>query len=249
MPKFDQNLENFTLPSSHYGFSGVRIGDDVLGATEYTLVTIVLDNSGSVHSFKDKIDKAVGEVVKSCQKSPRKDNLMLRVLTFNDVITEFHGFKLLMQCDVKDYDNISTPGGMTALQDAAMNAISATRVYGQQLVDHYMMANGIIVVITDGEDNRSITSKPRIKQEIETLVKDEVLESCVNILVGINTSAQAGLSANLQQFQTETGFSQYVDIDNADEKSIARLADFVSRSISSQSQSLGSGGPSISLVF
>jgi hypothetical protein len=50
-------------------------------------------------------------------------------------------------------------------------------------------------------------------------------------------------------FHQEAGFTQYVELDNADTKTLARLAEIVSRSISAQSQALGTGGASQPLVF
>ena len=49
--------------------------------------------------------------------------------------------------------------------------------------------------------------------------------------------------------KTNCGFTQYVAIADANATTIAKLGDFVSRSISSQSQALGTGGPSQSLTF
>ena len=45
------------------------------------------------------------------------------------------------------------------------------------------------------------------------------------------------------------GFTQYIELADAKANTLAKLADFVSRSISSQSQSLNTGGPSKSLSF
>ena len=53
----------------------------------------------------------------------------------------------------------------------------------------------------------------------------------------------------MQDFKTDVGFTQYVEIANADAKTLSKLADFVSRSISAQSKSLGAGGGSASLTF
>ena len=57
------------------------------------------------------------------------------------------------------------------------------------------------------------------------------------------------LSRILTDFSKTAGFTQYVELGNANAATLAKLADFVSRSISSQSQSLGTGGPSQSLTF
>ena len=71
------------------------------------------------------------------------------------------------------------------------------------------------------------------------------------VLIGVGHAAdeQSGLGPYLQSFKDEAGFQQYIFIDRADEKKLAKLGGFISQSISSQSQSLGTGGASKSLTF
>lgn len=245
MPKF-ADLEQNTLPASHYGFSAKRIGD--LGSTEYTLVSIVVDDSGSVGSFAKDMEKCLKEVVKACKHSPRADYLMIRAVKFGNKMSEVHGFKLLSEVNPDDYDNILTCGGMTSLYDAAENAILATSAYGKQLVENDLSVNGIVVVITDGCDNQSTATVNSCKTALQNAVKGENLESLVSILVGVNIN-DSGIAQVLSDFSSKAGFSQYVELDNATEKTLAKLAAFVSKSISSQSTSLGTGGPSKSLTF
>ncbi len=63
-----------------FQFSAVRIED--LGATEYTLVTIVCDISGSVIPFADSLLECIKSIITACQKSPRAENLLIRLLHF-----------------------------------------------------------------------------------------------------------------------------------------------------------------------
>ena len=77
-------------------------------------------------------------------------------------------------------------------------------------------------------------------------VSEEWLESLSVILVGVNASRY---KKELQAFQMDADLSQYVDVGDATPTKLAQLAQFVSRSISAQSQSLGTGGASQPLVF
>ena len=137
-----------SLTTSHFGFSAKNV--DELGATEYTLVTIAVDASGSVAHFKGEMEKCLKEIIEACRKSPRADNLMVRVLAFSNGLDELHGFKLLQECHPGDYDDCLTVGGVTALCDATVNATEALGSYGQRLVDNDFDTNGILIVITDG---------------------------------------------------------------------------------------------------
>jgi len=215
-----------------------------LGSSEYTLVTLVVDVSGSVSSFRDDLVKAIQEVVKSCQKSPRADNLMIRLVSFNADVTEQHGFKLLSECNLSDYQDAVKPYGMTALFDATINGIEATRQYGAELTAQDFDVNGIVFVITDGDDNQSTNTSKEVAKLIKQVQKEETsLESILTILIGVNTS-DVDVDKFLTDFKTEAEFSQYEKIDNANANTLAKLAQFVSKSISAQSQSLGSGGAS-----
>jgi len=59
------SMQSLTTPSN-YAFSGV--GLDQLGATEYTLATVVVDVSGSVHGFKNELEKSLKTILGSVRK-------------------------------------------------------------------------------------------------------------------------------------------------------------------------------------
>jgi uncharacterized protein YegL len=246
MPKLnDQTMEE--QPNvGHFGFSAVRL--DELGATEYTLATIVLDTSGSVYSFINQIEEALKECVKALQYSPRSDNLMLRVVKFDTNHTEIHGFKLLENCQLDDYTNCLQPGGATVLCDASVDSIEAVKNYAQQLNSNDVDVNGIVVVVTDGMDNGSSLGEETVGNTKLSCVQEEALESVLSILVGVNVN-DSYVKNYLDNFKDKGKFDQFVELDNAQAKTIARLGQFISKSISSQSQSLGTGGPSQTIDF
>ena len=245
MPKLTQDLENFKLPGS-YGYSATKLSD--LGATEYTLVTLVVDDSGSIESFRQDMVNAIKEVVKACRYSPRADNLMIRLVTFSNSLKEVHGFKLLANCNPDDYDGILNQGGMTALFDATVNSVDATSAYGKTLVESEFSTNGIVIVITDGADNQSSNGIDAVSASLKKATTNETLESLVSILIGVNVT-DPQLAAVLNDVHTKGGFTQFVNLADASAKTLAKLAKFVSKSISSQSTALGTGGPSKSLTF
>jgi hypothetical protein len=55
------------------------------------------------------------------------------------------------------------------------------------------------------------------------------------------------MKAYLDNFKRQAGFTQMVALDDANDKTLAKLAAFVSKSISAQSAALGTGGTSQSL--
>jgi len=248
MPKANAttNLEQSSLGAGHYGYSHARVDD--LGSSEYTLCTIVCDSSGSVSYFKPELEACIKEVIKACQHSPRADSLMVRMVQFSDTVQEVHGFKPLNTCNQDDYNGVLTLGGQTALFDAAANAIRATNDYGKKLSQSDFMANALCVVITDGDDNASKYSVDEVKKSLQEAVRMEELESMRSILVAVNVN-EPHMANCLRNFNTEAGFNQYIELDNANSATLAKLAEFVSKSINAQSQALGTGGPSQGVSF
>lgn len=239
MPRLNDGLEKHG--TGHFGFSATRISD--LGSCEYTLVTIAVDTSTSTSPFEQEEIKALKEIVKACKHSPRADNLMIRLLQFSDGVTELHGFKLLSEINLDEYDKILQVGGWTALYDGTENAIASTAEYGKKLMESDFNVNGIVFVMTDGCENRSKLTIKYVQDAFKQVLKQESLESLVSILIGVNVTEQ-DVSDHLKEFKEQAGFTQYLEIDNAKASTLAKLAEFVSKSISSQSQALGTGGAS-----
>jgi hypothetical protein len=247
-----------------FQFSGKRV--EHLGATEYTLATIAVDLTGSVVDFCKALREALATSIAACKKSPRANNLLLRVVFFNSSIGvyEQHGFKPLGEIDVDEYPDLVGPYesvatrkardgteirpqkvyGSTNLFDATFSAVGATNGYAKTLMDQEFLANGIVIVITDGDDNASSATTSMIKQEIDRGAKAESIESLIPILVGINA---AGSIRHLNAMAKEVGM-QFLDAGDATPGKLAKLASFVSQSVSSQSQSLGTGGPSTAIA-
>jgi len=248
MPLLNQpNMQSRHIGGTAYDFSAVRV--DHLGASEYTLVVIASDCSSSTSGFQRAHTECLKSIVRACRRSPRADNLMLRLVTFDDKLREIHGFKPLMDCDPDDYDKAIRARGMTALFDATYNCVQSAIQYGRDLIAQDFQANAIVFVITDGQDNRSAMTPGAIQSALGGAVRDETLESVQSVLIGLETAGRDDLKQYLRDFEHDAGFSRYIDVGAADEDSLARLADFVSRSISAQSRALGSGGGARPLTF
>ena len=252
MPRLMATDENQVVGIAGPGnFQYSRVKIENLGASEYTLVTIVCDISGSVVGFAGQLLDSIKMIVKACKKSPRVENLLVRFLTFDDKIYEIHGFKELSKIDENNYEPLK-PYGYTALFDATYDAIGATLTFSKELVDLNYDCNGAIYIITDGMNNRGIMTPKSIKDKIESALKNEEIESLVSILIGLhdpNDSWSNEVKKHLNDFKEDAGLTQFIDVGDATAQKLAKLANWVSQSISSQSQALGSGGPSQQLTF
>jgi uncharacterized protein YegL len=239
MPKLEQHS------SGHFGFSAVRLNE--LDASEYTLVTVTVDDSGSTQGFSRDMEGVLKEIVEACCHSPRSDNLLLRVIRFSNNVVEIHGFKKLTDCNLADYDNILEGRGLTALYDAVINSGEAMNLLGTDMSKKDYTVNGINFIITDGCENQSKLSLNLVKKALSESQKNESLESAVTIVVGVDTG-EAGVQQVLTQFSGEIG-AQFEWLKDATKSSLAKLAKFVSRSISSSSQSLQSNTAPVSLTL
>jgi uncharacterized protein YegL len=239
VPKLKNDLEEYALPTGSFGYSAAKLED--LGATEYTLVDLVVDVSGSVAEYRQDMEKSIQQIIQACKMSPRADNLMVRLVTFSDSLEELHGYKLLEQCNLNDYNSILRVGGMTALYDAAENSLLAQNDYAKKLSENDFGVNGIAFFLTDGCDNQSKCSEKDVGKALKAALKTEALESLVTVLIGVGTKNTPEVSQFLEKFRKGAGLTQFVEVEKADAKTLAKLAEFVSKSISAQSQSLGTG--------
>lgn len=231
---------------SNFGFSGARIED--LGASEFTLATIAIDLSPSTSGFVDDLKKALSTIIESLAKSPRADNMLVRVESFNEHLTEIHGFAPLSQMAAGDYP-LKCGGSGTALFDAILAGVEACGEYGKRLDDKDYTSNAIVFVITDGIENQSRKARnpETIVKAVEQIRMDEHLESIKTILIGVGDAS--GVQQYLNQVQVDAKLDQYLWIGDATPGKLAKMADFISRSVSSASQALNSGGPSQNLGF
>lgn len=247
MPIFNQdNDEQKFKGGSGFHFSGTGINK--LGAAEYSLFGLAADVSSSVEPFAKEIEGCVIETIKGCRRSPRADNMLVRFMTFATKPHEEHGFRPLADCHEGNYQGCIKPGGTTALYDTSADLVDSLATYGKYLVDNDYTTNGIVVIITDGMDVGSSLTAHSVKQAIERAKMSESLESLVTILIGINVT-NPQVSDFLKRFKDEAGIGQYIEAKDASEKTLAKVAGFISRSVSSQSQSLGTGGASQPIAF
>jgi len=263
MPKFADDTDLSQYKVGNFGFTAVNPGE--LGASGYTLADIVADRSGSTDGYTAEATAAIKGAIEALKKHPRADNMLLRVTTFDNNLREVHGYKPLADIDSSIYDGCLTPGGSTALNDGVISAAEAAAHYGETLTKQDFDVNGIVIVITDGWNNAGKYSsswfggryspdeatfhkeQAIVAAALKMPQKSEALESYISILIGVNCKEAL---TELTQFHQAVGFTHpLIPLEDAKPNTIAKIGKFVSESVSSQSQALGSGGPSQSITF
>lgn len=230
-----------------HGFDYTSIAVSKLGASEYTFAGIALDITTSVEPFKSGLEKMLEIALGSLKKSPRVLNLLARTTAFNSFvgIEEFHGFTLLNSIDPSGFNDLIEPDGMTNLRDATLDIIESINDCSTKLFDDevIMNANGIVYIITDGDDNRSKHSIDDVKNAIADIRRAEALESMLIVLVGVNDT-DPHFKKKLEKFKDAVGIDKYISMGDASEDKLAKLGGLISQSVSSHSSNLGTGQPS-----
>jgi uncharacterized protein YegL len=240
-----EQLASFMVPGGNYGYTGAAI--DTLQSFENTIALGLVDESGSTSSFAKQLESCVKEIVGSLRDNPNADKLLYAHYHFDTNFREVHGFTELNSINPADYDGCWAGGGRTTLYDSESKVVKFVGDYGKQMAAQRYLCNGIIYVLTDGMDWGSVQTPEAVKDALAAVITGEEMESLMTILIGINDDP--GVQQGLKDHADEVGFTQYIPAGKADKKTLSKIAGFISQSISSQSQALGSGGPSQSLTF
>jgi hypothetical protein len=175
------------------------------------------------------------------------DNLMYRHCHFGTDFREVHGYLPLLAISEDQYDGCYSPGGQTHLYDNTDRVIVETTHYAEQQTAQKYLCNGFIYMLTDGCDYGSTLKQTDVRTSLAKAIASEALESLITILIGVNDDDQ--IQKDLQAYAANAGFTQYIPLKDASAATLAKLAKFISKSVVAQSQAVGSGGPSRSLIF
>lgn len=242
MPRLDD--DNFLNTGTAFAFS--HTGLKRLGADAYTLVNLMIDISGSVSSFETLLLSATKAAIEGLKKSPRADNLLIRVTTIGSSVTEVHGYRLLNDIVLSDYDSYIRAGGTTPLYDGMINNVNASETFAETLAGapNYFTVNVIDIDITDGCDYGSVFKLNDVKNAYEKRKKNELVESTMSYLIAVNTKDSTVL-ANLNKVKDTVGIDSMIEAELLDPKSMAKLAGFITSASVSVSQSVGSGASQV----
>jgi len=237
--------DNQTVKTSNFSFSHANL--QTLGGTEYTLVDIHIDVSSSMHPHKSITEEMLKKVVEwlKSDSNPRKNNLLLRVVFFSTDINEFHGYVELKDINVSDYDGSVKIGGRTCLVDSIADAAESQAALGKTMVnDHDYEVNGIQICLTDGGEYGSTLGYNDLTSKIKVLKGEEDLESFVNVVLHTGQMGDC-----IDKLKNANAVDEFINFNDFSDAAMGKVVGFVSSQISSQSQMLGTGGPSQVLSF
>lgn len=223
----DNELQDqFSLLGGAGGFNIGNFDPSKIQEEEVILVAIAMDISPSVKAFEGELNTAFTSFIEEMQQAHVADKLMVKVIEFNEKVTEKTGYMPIKSIDPKTFV-FKASGGSTALVDAAKKAIEATVDYRTHLESTGINVKVLVFVITDGEENSSSARFSDVATMLEAINKEERnVFSFETILFGIGTS-----TASFTQSKNDLHF-KHLAVVGQSAKEIRKMIGFISASIS-----------------
>jgi uncharacterized protein YegL len=204
------------------GSNGMLVDD--IQSTAVTLITLLIDNSGSIDGsgLTQEIIDGQEMIIEALKGTKKKDDILISAWLFNDNTDVLNSY--LPVDDTEKINKGYRPNGGTKLYDTAFDAMSANVAYAQKLRANGTPVQSIVVILTDGED----TSSTRRANAVKTLAKDLLkTENFVLAYVGVG-------NCDHDQISKEMGFPAFLK-GNATPSDVRKLLKMVSKSLVKQS--------------
>lgn len=208
-----------------------------LNATEATITTLVVDESGSMADVADQVRQSLkDDFLKGMAKSKQAQAMTLSLLTFNHQVMSRFANQPIEQINSSQITYY--PAGSTALYDAVMDGLTGAIKYQEDLLNAGMNAKVILVVFSDGADNSSTRARAgNIRQVIDKEILASRRESWVLAFVGFKTFEPV----DFRKIASGMGFQAILEVDLAGTEEerqhrVRQVLQIVSRSSIRQSQ-------------
>ena len=223
--------------------------EDLEGSTKYSVVVIAVDVSGSVGKFRKDLENSLITALEGCQMDRLSDSIIVRILLFADNIEELIPFKEITEIDIdKEIKGKLVIRGCTCLYDVALAGAESLEAYSEDLFENGIMSNATLVIITDGDNTVGTKNTPAmVADTVKRIRFSEKVESIKTIVVAVNEDKY--YADIIENFADEMDKDQFIWMKDLTSKGFARLGGFLSSSVSSSAQALGTGSPSKSLNF
>jgi uncharacterized protein YegL len=214
-----QNLDG----QAGLGCVGAQVDD--LNTDDVTLLSVLLDMSGSMEGVRSEVIDAFNQMTRALHDSKARDSILMSCWTFDDaphLLYSHTPIDSAPDLTRKTY----TPSGSTALYDATLDAFTGLVGYGQDLRNAGIRTRCIVVVLTDGEDNSSGRTAANVRTVAQDLLKQEIYTLA---FVGF------GAPATFQKIAADMGFPAVLTAHNTPGE-IRRTLNLISGSIIRTSQ-------------
>lgn len=143
---------------------------------------VINDVSPSIASYASAMNTIARDVfIGDLKKSHRKDDIMIKAITFCEKVEHRSGFMPILSL-ADDYLDVAPQGNGTALYQAVLEGLEHAVAYRKDLEDQGIEVRTAIFISTDGQDNSSKSHIPfKVKQIIEDLRANESWASSFTI--------------------------------------------------------------------
>lgn len=225
----DNENDQFALLGGTGGFNIGNFDPSSIQEDEVILVAMAMDVSPSIQSFEVHLNEGFKALVEELQQSHVASKVMVKVIDFNEVVTERTGYIPITQVDPKAFI-FKASGSGTALVDAAKKAVEATVDYRTHLEATGINVKTLVFVITDGAENMSRAKFSDVATILDNVSKEERNAfSFETILFGIGNSPM-----EFKNSQQELHF-KHLAVVGQSAKEIRKMIGFISASVSKSS--------------
>lgn len=161
-----ENLNALTIA----GAQGVSL--DELAGDEVTLFCAIIDETGSMQPHSATVVLAYNKMLQALKDSANSDSILMSTWFFNTQPKLVHSYlplESIPELTQRDYN----PDELTALFDATLYGLASVVAYGQDLRNNGVRTKVVVVVFTDGDDNRSRYTASHVRTVTEDLLKQE----------------------------------------------------------------------------
>jgi hypothetical protein len=209
------NLDATTM----LGCQGVAI--DEIATDDVTLVSMVIDMSGSMASVEQAVIEGFNTMMKAMRDSKQEESILVEAWVFNYEPRLLFGWTPVNKVPFLTSMEYEPKGG-TALYDAQLNALTGIVGYGQELRNNGIRTKCIVVVLSDGADNQSKSSAGKVKAVADELIKQEIY---ILAFAGF----ESGEAVDFREIAKITGFPSIITVDSTPSE-VRRIFGQVSKS-------------------
>lgn len=150
----------------------VGLGAEQLDVADATLVSVVVDMSGSMSSFEKPVCDAFNAMLDALAGAKAATAILVSLWAFSDSAKLLSSYEPVER-KPRLVPAVYTPGGSTALHDATLAAMTGLMTYGQRLFDEGVPTKRVLFVLSDGDDNASKATAAEVRAAASALCRQE----------------------------------------------------------------------------
>jgi uncharacterized protein YegL len=167
-------VDVLNLSAAPASFLSLGAGVDEIDSEDVTLVSFVLDMSGSMHPLAKEVIGAFNGEVSALAQARSASTILAAATTFADAPQILFGYQPLAKVTKLDQKSYA-PNGSTALYDAVFGVMERLSAYRKTLSDNGVRSRAIVIVLSDGGDNASSHNASQVKTAAKRLLREEAV--------------------------------------------------------------------------